>query len=242
MTAGGAISPFTIELSSGALAAAVHLPDRIPAPVVVCCHGLFSSKDSAKFIGIGNAFADAGLAVVRFDFSGCGESTASLEKDLLSSRIRDLDSVLEYVRHQTWFKGELGLLGSSLGGYLALLAAASGKIGVKAVVSWAAPFDIEKIDKAMEQSEALRALFPPGFSAGSPKNLRRLPPVPRVLVIHGQKDETVPWEEALDIYRQVGDPKRLLLMETGDHRLLDPHCRELAVSTSLSWFLEHGMS
>ena len=95
----------------------------------------------------------------------------------------------------------MGLLGSSLGGYLALLAAASGKVPVKAVASWAAPFDIEKIDLAMEKSEELRALFPPGFSAGSPKNLRLLPPVPRVLVIHGQKDETVPWEEALCIYR-----------------------------------------
>lgn len=62
-----------------------------------------------------------------------------------------------------------------------------------------------------------------------------------MLIIHGQEDETVPWAEAVATYRQVGEPKRLLLMQTADHRLLDPHWREMAMRASLEWFHSQGL-
>jgi uncharacterized protein len=230
----------SIPTPDGLVPAAVHLPERTPAPVVVCCHGLLSYKDSSKFVAIGEQYSSAGMVVVRFDFSGCGESKTIQRESLLFSRMRDLHSVLDYAQQQPWANGTTGLLGSSLGGYLALLTAATDQHRIQAVVCWATPFDLSRIRLALSESQELKQLFPPDFQLGSPENLEDLPPISRVLVIHGQLDETVSWHDAVAIYRQVGDPKRLCLMQTADHRLLDPHWREMAMRLSLEWFREQG--
>jgi uncharacterized protein len=233
--------PASIPSPDGPVPAAIHLPECTPAPVVVCSHGLLSYKDSPKFVAIGDQFSRAGMAVVRFDFTGCGESQAVQRESLLFSRLRDLRVVLDHVQKQPWADGRIGLLGSSLGGYLSLLTAASDPTGIKAVVCWATPFDLSRIKLGLEESDELKSLFPPGFPLGEPENLGALPPLPGVLIIHGQEDETVPWAEAVASYRQVGEPKRLLLMKTADHRLLDPHWREMAMKASLEWFQSQGL-
>ena len=198
--------PVSIPTPDGPVPAVVHLPERTPASVVVCCHGLLSYKDSAKFVAIGEQYCSAGMVVVRFDFSGCGESTTIQKESLLFSRMRDLQAVLDYVQRQPWANGTIGLLGSSLGGCLSLLTAAAKPHLVQAVVCWATPFDLSRIKLALSESDELKQFFPPGFPLGSPENLGDLPPIPRVLVIHGQQDETVPWCDAVAIYRQAGDP------------------------------------
>ena len=229
-----------IHTPAGLLSAVIHLPERTPAPVVVCCHGLLSSKDSMKYVAVAEQFCVGGFAVVRFDFSGCGQSTASLAGSLLESRVRDLESVLGYVASRPWSKaGRTALFGSSLGGYLALLAAGSGKYDIGAVVCWATPFDLKKVELALERSEIRGRPFPGGFVLGSPRDLRSVPSVPRVLIVHGQKDEIVPWKEALSIYGQVGGSGRLLIMETADHRFTDPQCRRLAMKASLDWLRDN---
>lgn len=235
----GAAVAVCIDTPAGVLTGAVHLPGVVPAPVVVCCHGLQSSKESSKFILIGQELSRAGMVVVRFDFSGCGESRASLEWDLITSRLRDLRHVLEYVQHQSWSGGSIGLLGSSFGGFLSLLMAGTREFSIGAVVTLAAPFDLLRIKLSRQESESARAAYPSGFTLGEPKDLASIAPVSRVLIIHGQQDETVPWTDSLDIYRQVSDPRQLLLMRTGDHRFLDQESRRLAVRASCNWLKDH---
>jgi uncharacterized protein len=231
------VEAITIPTPAGYLSGVVHLPDRIPGPVVVCCHGLLSSKDSSKFALAGTVFSDGGFAVLRFDFSGCGDSEALPTEDLLRSRTRDLDCALDYVREQSWARrGQTVLFGSSLGGYVALLAAASGSHDIGAVVCWATPFDLSKVEQALETSKLLGARFPEGFVLGIPRDLGSMPPVPHVLIIHGGGDETVPWKDAILLYEQVGEPRALMLMRTADHRFLDPDWRGLAIRLSLEWF------
>jgi pimeloyl-ACP methyl ester carboxylesterase len=232
----------SIPVPHGELAGVVHLPAVTPAPVVVCCHGLLSSKDGSKYVALGEAMSRGGLAAVRFDFSGCGGSSAFCGDTLLGCRLQDLDCVMDFVNRQPWMDGRIGLVGSSFGGYVALLAAASRSAAVRAVVCWATPFDLENVRRALESTDGLRKFIPQGIRLGAPVALTDLPPVPRVLVIHGQRDETVPWMEATAIHRQVAEPRRLVLMETADHRFLDPSCRELAIRLSLNWFYEHRLA
>jgi alpha-beta hydrolase superfamily lysophospholipase len=229
-----------IPTPAGTLSAVVHLPERTPAPVIVCCHGLLSSKDGSKYAAAGETFSGGGFAAVRFDFSGCGGSKASPAGGLLESRVRDLNAVLEYVVGQPWsMEGKTGLFGSSMGGYVALLAAASRKVEVGAVACWATPFDLRKVGPALESSDALERSEVSVL--GHPRALRSLPPVDHVLIIHGERDEIVPWREALDIYEQTGGSGRLLIMETADHRFLDADCRSLALRVSLDWLRDHLM-
>ncbi|HBZ56352.1 MAG TPA: hypothetical protein DEO88_13175 [Syntrophobacteraceae bacterium] len=229
-----------IPVTGGSLAALVRLPTQLPAPTVICCHGLLSSKDSSKFAAIVEDLCQAGFATVRFDFSGCGESRSASEASLLGTRLRDLLRVMAFVQEQDWNNGQLGLMGCSLGGYLALLGAAdSSSVGVKALVCWATPFDLAGIRTALESGNLPHAMATASRQLGEPQDLAGLPPLSRVLVVHGQQDATVGWRAAIEIYRRMADPKELLLFEEADHRFVDPACRNMAIQASTDWFRKH---
>ena len=233
-------APVAIPVAGGSLAALVHLPTRLPAPTVICCHGLLSSKDSSKFAAIAEDLCQSGFAAVRFDFSGCGETQAALEDSLIGSRLRDLLAVMAFVQRQHWNNGHLGMMGSSLGGYLALLAAAaSSASGVRAIVCWATPFDLSKVSVAIENGGLPTRILPASGQLGEPQDLSGLPPQTGVLVVHGERDATVEWSAATQIYRRMADPKQLLLFEQSDHRFVDPVCRRMAIHASTEWFRNH---
>ncbi len=230
---------FLIQAGQIRLSAVVHLPRKIPAPVIVCCHGLLSLKDSPKFVAIGEEMSKAGFVVLRFDFSGCGESPRRKGATLVEGRRNDLDAVLDYASGQEWASGQIGLLGSSLGGFLSLLAAQMNQQRVVATVSWAAPFNISGIHPASENFAELSSMYPDGFHLGKPDNLESLNSLARVLLIHGQQDEIVDWRQSVQIYSRLKDPKELVLMRTADHRVSDESWRKAAIRASLDWFRKY---
>ncbi|MGO9376190.1 MAG: alpha/beta hydrolase family protein [Syntrophobacteraceae bacterium] len=221
------------------LAAAVHLPGKVPAPVIVCSHGLLSSKESPKFIAIGEQMSKAGFCVLRFDFSGCGNSPPRRALSLVEARKSDLAAAMGFALEQPWSDGRIGLLGSSFGGFLSLIAADERPELIRATVSWAAPFDISNIHPDTEHFEDLRTIVPERFSLGSPKNLSALGEAARVLLIHGQLDEIVPWNNSFRIYERLNDPKKLMLMRTADHQVSDEAWRKRAIQASLEWFVTY---
>jgi len=71
----------SIALPAGKLSLVLHVPEppgRVPC--VIACHGLSASKDSDKYLLLGDALPAAGLALARFDFRGCGESSGREEE------------------------------------------------------------------------------------------------------------------------------------------------------------------
>ncbi len=228
-----------IEAGGIELSAAVHLPKKTPAPVIVCSHGLLSLKESPKFIAIGEEMSSAGFCALRFDFSGCGESPPRKSASLVEARKRDLDAVLKFAFNQPWSSGRMGLLGSSMGGFLSLLAANSNPERIRATVVWAAPFDISGIHPRAEGFEELGQVYPDGFRLGEPQNLECPSAAARVLLIHGQQDEIVGWKQSVHIYSRLKDPRQLLLLRTADHRISDESWRKAAIRASRKWFQCH---
>jgi uncharacterized protein len=224
----------------GHLAAVIHLPAGTPCACIICCHGMLSTKDSRKFAAVAEALNEAGMAAVRFDFSGNGESSPPAVSELIGSRLQDLNTVVDHVFRQSWLQGNVGLFGSSLGGYLALLVAGK-RPEIHATVCWATPYDIARIQAALRDQHELAKRFPPGFLAGDPLDLAECPLPGRVLVIHGQKDEIVPWKSGESIYQRLQEPKRLMLLEQADHRFLDESCRAFAIRASVDWFDQMGV-
>jgi alpha-beta hydrolase superfamily lysophospholipase len=227
-----------IPAAGGVLSAALDLPERLPAPAIVCCHGLISSKDSSKFVALGSHLRAAGYAAIRFDFRGCGDSTAVHGESVLADRMSDLRGVIAHVLCQPWASGRLGLLGSSLGGYLALLTAAQDE-RVHAVVGWATPFSLARVRLALEQQREALPASVRGRVLGTPEDLAGLPSLERVMLLHGMQDELVDWRQALQLYDRLGNPKELFLLASADHRFLDPAWRAMAASASRGWFDRH---
>ena len=195
-------------------------------PVLIMAHGFRGSME-----GGGRAKNLADLAgeiahVVRFNFNG---------SQILSKQIAELEKVVTYVKKR--YEGSrIVLLGRSMGG-CASLVAASRDIEIKGLVLWATPNDLHltflnSLGKAgylkLKNGENLylndergERILTPEFLHDINKydliellrNWKKRP----LLVIHGEKDETVPLAQGQQSYFLAGLPKRLVVIPNADH-------------------------
>lgn len=228
----------TFKSEGQRVSAVLHLPEEKNPACVIASHGLLSSKDSDKYIALGQKLSAKGMALLRFDFRGCGESEGKWEDSTVSGRIADLSSAIGFARTYQGLGKRIGLLGSSLGGYVTLVAASMDK-EIRAVVTWATPFHLDDLE-AKQGAEGVPPLGR-AFFKDLPKH-RLLPLLPRVsncMVIHGEADELVPSDQAWEIFDGLGSPKEIHIMEGADHRFTNPDHRQRAMDLSVVWFRKY---
>jgi alpha-beta hydrolase superfamily lysophospholipase len=240
-----------VEFASGGqrVIGVLHLPFPSTTKVeriVITCHGFASNKDSQKYLQISERFSSQGIAVLRFDFRGSGESEGGV--DLLSNRIADLKAAIRFVIKRGF--NSIGVLGSSLGGTTAILATGDTP-KVRALVTWSTPCQFvepfesvltpdvkgyrggtERVREEAESSEFMKDLSKYSVI----ESLRR---INRILIIHCKGDAVVPWTHAKMILEYAQEPKQLKVFEKGDHQLLDPSIRKEAIELSLKWFTKY---
>ncbi len=108
-------------------------------PAVLLCHGTGSNKDEAGngYVLFAQALAEAGIASLRFDFIGTGESTVNYIEYHFKSAQRDIDDCLAFLAQaETVDMNRIGIVGWSQGGTMAMLAAARCR-QLRSVVLWA---------------------------------------------------------------------------------------------------------
>ncbi len=216
----------------------LHLPCNPRPPCVICSHGLFSSKDSEKFVEIGETLSRQGIAAIRYDHQGCGESEGELSATTATSRLRDLEAMVDLAAHHPLLGDRLGLLGSSMGGFISIFKAAADP-RVKALVLWATPALFEGGKEVVETEEGVRLQDSfyddaKGYDAG-----RAIQGVSNCLFLHGEADELVPLAHAETLYHAARSPKHLEIFPGGDHRFTDPQHRRRAIQISLAWFQKY---
>ena len=222
----------TVALPGGKLALVLHLPDGPgPFPCVVALHGLGAGKDTDKYVLLGEEVPRAGLALARFDFRGCGESSGREDETTIETRLEDARAVVALLEGHARLDRRFGLLGSSLGGFVALHFAA--ERAELSVVTWNAPASLEDLGDDATRSEGIGIPFLLELSshryATSPAG------VPRHLAIHGEADAVIPVEHGAILFARAAEPCDLVIIPGGDHRLTDMgHCR-IAVERSLEW-------
>jgi pimeloyl-ACP methyl ester carboxylesterase len=206
---------------------------------VVACHGLGASKDSDKYLLLGRMMPEAGFALAHFDFRGAGESGGSYRDATIATRVADLEAVLDHLMAHPALSGGVGLLGSSLGGFVALHVAHRRRAGdAPVVVTWNAPAVLRDLEER-EMSEAtglgpaLVAEIRAGEHAEAPAGVSRL------LVIQGEADEVVPPAHGQALFDRAGEPRELHWIAGADHRLTEPRHRLDAVERSRGWMTKH---
>ena len=212
------------------LAGVFHSPREGTSTCVITCHGLYSSKDSEKYVGIARRFCGEGLAVLRFDFRGCGESGGLFEDTSVTGRMEDLEGALDFVQEQGC--ESIGVMGSSLGGTVAVLTAAKDR-RVKALVTWATPCRLDELFRG-EGIEGLEKLRQDVSKYDVVKAVKETH-CP-VLIVHGSLDEHVSLSHAEVLYENANEPKNIKIIEGADHRLTNPSHRRRAVELTLDWF------
>lgn len=228
---------FILSVEGRKICGVIHLPSKKNPPFVITCHGLFSSKDSEKFISIAEGFSQKGLAVIRFDFGGCGESSGSISDTTVSRRLQELEKVARFALDHPNLGKNFCILGSSLGGFISLFYASQNP--VKALSIWATPYDLKETFHNITEND-LKILKNSFFSDAEKYNLPFiLRKINTVQIIHGKRDEIVPWQHAEEIFKHVADPKELEILTNGDHSISGHAERDRALQASFSWLTKH---
>ena len=208
-----------------------HTPGR--GPTLVFLPGYASDMTGTKALAV-EAWAKAhGRACVRFDYSGCGASPGTFEDFTLADWRDDALAVIDQL-----VEGPVTLVGSSMGGWIMLLAALARPDRVAALVGVAAAPDFTSWGFTPEELRTLeqhgRLEQPSSYSDrptvttrafwSSGERLRVMQPgIPidcPVRLIHGQRDADVPWELGVQLAGCLRSADvQTILVKDGDHRL-----------------------
>ena len=134
-----------------ALAGLLETPDAEPLAYALFAHCFTCSKDIAAASRISRALAALGIAVLRFDFTGLGNSDGDFANTNFSSNVQDLIAAAQYLESQ--HQPPAMLIGHSLGG-AAVLAAAHAIPAAKAVVTIGAPATAEHVEHLFKNKRA----------------------------------------------------------------------------------------
>ncbi len=215
---------------------------------VILCHGMESSKEGDKSVALAEALAAADCDTLRFDFSYVGESEGRFADLTVSGEVDDLAGAWQWVRRR--IDGPVGIVGSSLGGTVALLFAAA-EPEVAAVATIAAVADPAARARALT-SEVRRRWRSDGFHdlhgirVGAAfledvEHLDVLAAVRRIrcplLLTHGTADEIVTLDDVHAIAAASGALATVRMYEGVDHRFSEPGWRRALLSDIVMWML-----
>lgn len=140
--------------------------------------------------------------------------------------------MVEYVRqHRGIDPLAIGLSGSSFGGSTTLLHAANDKT-VRCAILMATPYRLEKRPDDELDEIGFTDIYEDFLKYDL---LTEAAKVSRGLVVHGEKDETVPWQEGAAIYANLLEPKQFELVKGGDHVFSDLTHRNRVIRLSVDW-------
>lgn len=135
-------NPKNIEIpgTRGNIPVTIQLPAKSARgeelPLVVLCHGFTGNRQGdGHFAPLAEDLAAHGIATVRLDFAGCGDSTEPYANYTLANMAADVDSVIGYMQ-ATYGTGKTALVGHSMGGRLASLYPQLGQYPVTALALW----------------------------------------------------------------------------------------------------------
>jgi pimeloyl-ACP methyl ester carboxylesterase len=208
-------------------------------PVLVWLGGFRSDMTGTKAQALADWAQARGRAYVRFDYFGHGDSSGDFRAGTITRWRDDALAVIDELA-----QGPAVLLGSSMGGWIACLAALArpGRVKALVLVAPAADFTEKLIEPALD-AEARDALLTDGVwlrpsAYGDPDPITRglmedgarwsiLPgPVPieaPVRILQGGADEDVPWRHALELALALKSRDLVFsLIKDGDHRLSRP--------------------
>lgn len=229
---------FEIESKYNVIRGLIEYPETdLRSPAILLSHGLYSSKDSEKYVRLSNVLSREGFVAIRFDYHGSGESGGDISETNLTIRLDNLRATYDYIVQKERIDPErIGILGSSLGGTLAIIFSSMKKT-IRALVILATPYAIKEREKRDISEPELNRQFFIDFSKYNV--LESASRIKCTLVIHGERDQVVEPSHAFKIFNSLLPPKRLEILKDGDHTISDPKLRENVVMSALSWFKKY---
>ncbi|MBZ8118652.1 bifunctional alpha/beta hydrolase/OsmC family protein [Roseovarius sp. LXJ103] len=231
------------------LAARLDMPDGAHMATALFAHCFTCSKDIPAARRISARLAGAGIAVLRFDFTGLGHSSGEFANTTFTSNVEDITLAAAALAARGM--APVLLIGHSLGG-AAVLRAARQIDSVQAVATIGAPFDpghvTHNFGGALDEIAATGSAevqlggrpvrigqsFVEDVSAASlADDIAHLGRA--LLVLHAPRDETVGIENASQIFGAAKHPKSFVTLDEADHLITAPKDAEYAAEVIAAW-------
>ena len=220
------------------------------APGVILCHGMESTKEGTKHVRLAERLARRGIATLRFDFSYVGESEGDFADLTFRGEVEDLGGAWDFFR--TRVSGPIGLLGSSMGGTVALLFAGS-EPAVRVLATIAAVAHPLRALAELRPVELERWRAEGSYSLGGVRlNSTFLEDVETLDVLsacrsiscptflaHGDADRVVPHADADEIVAALVAEHRVKIYPGADHRFSRPADLEMLLDDLTDWLERH---
>lgn len=237
------------------LAGILDMPDGTTRAFALFAHCFTCSKDLKAATNISRALTSAGIAVLRFDFTGLGQSDGTFADSSFSSNVDDLLAATRWL--QAEHQAPEILVGHSLGGTAVLQAAAKipSAVAVATIGSPSSPTHISHMLKGAEaqlreHGEAevqlggrpfrIRQQFVDDLDKHNVTNtiaeLRKA-----LLVMHAPLDEVVEISNASELFVAAKHPKSFVSLDSADHlmsRQQDSHYAGLVLAAWASRYLK----
>ena len=236
VTLQGTTERLTIDGAKGKLAAIIQKPvltEGQRCPMVMLCHGFSGRKDGPMFELIADTLMMHGIASIRFDFNGHGDSEGDFVDMTVPNEIEDAMKVYEYVRDLRYVS-DVAIVGHSQGGVVASMTAGKLEQGDIKAVALMAPAAVLRDDaiRGSTMGATYDPLDPPEFVNlfGSLKLGRNyittafsLPIYETAkayqgpaLIVHGTADRVVPYTYG-ERYHDIWPKSEIVILDAFDH-------------------------
>jgi len=234
-------------------------------PCVIMCHGTGSDKNEAgnMYLTLAGMLAERGIASVRFDFAGCGDSADSGINQTFMAEVDDTAKVYDYICGiETIDTERIGIIGFSQGGRVMAQFMDTHHDKIKAAVSWSGAchngtgvmqgwFDafysqaVEKGYSAIPMGWRSDLIVPLGWFEDI-KNTNPLDALAKykgqLLAMAGKNDELVPYTHADEI-AATNENAQVIVYDDADHTFNslteDTSVAQDVVLTTADWFAEN---
>jgi putative redox protein len=236
------------------LSGILDLPDAgVPAHFAVFAHCFTCSKDFKLAVNMDRELVGKGIAVLRFDFTGLGQSEGDFSDTTFTTNAEDIVSAADYLSD---FHEPPGLLvGHSLGGTAALYAAPSIRSS-SAVVTIATPSEPRHLKKYLgidrdalaSKGKADITVAGRSFTIGKEfvDDIERVNMAERIrdlgralLILHSPGDSVVGMDNAAYIFRHARQPKSFISLDGADHLLLNEADARYVGTLIAAWSLRY---
>ena len=234
------------------LSGRLELPSGQTRAIALFAHCFTCSKDIIAPRTIAQALNQQNIGVLRFDFTGLGNSEGDFANTNFSSNVQDLISACEQLRQK--FQLPQVLIGHSLGG-AAVLKAATKLQHIKAVITIGAPSDVkhvahlfsDSINEIQQRGEAEVSLVGRKFTIkkqfiddiNETQVLEGIKHFKKpLLVMHAPLDDTVSIDHAANIFQAAQHPKSFVSLDKAGHLLMDKADASYAGKVIGAW-LDH---
>ena len=235
--------------SGAELSARLDLPEGPHLATALFAHCFTCGKDVIAARRIAARLAAMGIAVLRFDFTGLGQSGGDFAETGFLSNVADLGAAADWLAGRKM--AHALLIGHSLGG-AAVLKAAAAIASVRAVVTIGAPFDPAHVthnfagalDRIAAEGSAEVDLGGRPIRVGqtlieevAAENLApAIAGLKRaLLVMHAPRDSVVGIDNATEIFKTAKHPKSFVTLDDADHLVSRPADADYAAEVIAAW-------